>query len=58
MANMGTKMGAMMAVYQPSLAASRPKIHAVTECTRMAQGSAKRDTMDTACWLPRVMNTR
>ena len=37
---LATKMGAMMAVYQPSLAASRPKIHAVTECTRMAHASA------------------
>ena len=45
---LATKMGAMIAVYQPSLAASRPKIHAVTECTRMAQGRANREITDTA----------
>ena len=35
----------MIAEYQPSLASSKPKIHAVTEWTRMATGRAKRDTM-------------
>ena len=42
-----TKMGARMAVCQASRAISKPKIHAVTECTRMATGSAKRDTTAT-----------
>ena len=45
-------MGAMMAEYQPSFAISRPKIHAVTLCTRMAMGSAKRDTMATLSFAP------
>ena len=36
-----------MAVCHASRAASRPKIHAVTECTRMATGRAKRDTTAT-----------
>ena len=35
-----TKMGAMMAEYQPSLAICRPKIQAVTECTSTAVTSA------------------
>ncbi len=47
-----TNSGAMMAEYQPSRAISRPKIHAVTECTRMATGSAKRDTMATLSCAP------
>ena len=42
-----TNSGAMIAEYQPSRAISRPKIHAVTECTRMATGRAKRDTTAT-----------
>ena len=42
-----TKMGARMAVFHASRATSRPKIHAVTECTRIATGSAKRDTTAT-----------
>ena len=55
-----TKIGAMMAEYH-SLASCRPKIHAVTLCTRMATGSAKRDTIDTLCSAPGLfehMNTR
>ena len=47
-----TKMGAMMAEYQPSRAICKPKIHAVTECTRMAMGRAKRDTMATLSCAP------
>ncbi len=46
-------MGAMMAEYQASRASCRPKIHAVTECTRMAMGSANREMMLTACGLAR-----
>ena len=53
-----TKMGAMMAEYQPSFAICRPKIQAVTECTKMAQGRAKREMMDTARSLPFFMFTR
>ena len=34
------------------MASCRPKIHAVTLCTRMAMGSAKRDTIDTLCSAP------
>ncbi len=55
-----TKMGAMMAEYH-SLATCRPKIHAVTLCTRMATGSANRDTMETLSAAPGFfehMNTR
>lgn len=40
-----TNKGPMMAECQPSRAICRPKIHAVTVCTRMAMGRAKRDTM-------------
>ena len=40
-----TKIGAMMAEYQPSFAISRPKIHAVTLCTKMATGSATYDNI-------------
>ena len=47
-----------MAEYQPSLAICRPKIQAVTECTRMAQGRANREMTDTAWSLPRCMLTR
>ena len=47
-----TNSGAMMAEYQPSRAISRPKIHAVTECTRMATGRAKRDTTATLACAP------
>ena len=36
-----------MAVSHASRATSKPKIHAVTECTRMATGRAKRDTTAT-----------
>ena len=46
-------MGAMMAEYQPSLAISRPKIHAVTLCTRMATGSATYDSIFTLRSSPR-----
>ena len=42
-----TKIGAKMAVCHASRATSKPKIHAVTECTRMATGRAKRDTTAT-----------
>ena len=42
-----TKIGASMAVCHASRATSRPKIQAVTECTRMATGKAKRDTTAT-----------
>ena len=45
-----TNRGAMMAVCQPSRAMCRPKIHAVTLCTRIATGSAKRETMATLLW--------
>ena len=37
-----TKIGAMIAEYQPSREICKPKIHAVTLCTRMAMGRAKR----------------
>ena len=40
-----TNSGPMMAECQPSRAICRPKSHAVTVCTRMAMGRAKRDTM-------------
>ena len=40
-----TNKGPMMAECQPSRAICRPNIHAVTVCTRMAMGRAKRDTM-------------
>lgn len=39
-----TNKGPMMAECQPSRAICRPKIHAVTVCTRMARGG-ERDTM-------------
>ncbi len=56
-----TKMGAMMAEYQPSRESCSPKIQAVTECTRMATGRAKRLTMATLRSAPsflEFMNTR
>ena len=55
---LATKIGAMMAENQPSLAICRPKIQAVTECTKMAQGRAKRDTMATARSAPLRMKCR
>ena len=56
-----TNKGAMMAEYHPSRAISRPKIHAVTEWTRMATGRAKRLTTATLSAAPgflEVMNAR
>ena len=47
-----TNSGAMMVEYQPARAICRPKIQAVTECTRMATGSAKRLTMATLSCAP------
>ena len=55
-----TKIGAMMAVYH-SFETCRPKIQAVTLCTRMAIGSANRETMETLSAAPGFfehMNTR
>ena len=47
----------MMAEYQPSFAISRPKIHAVTLCTKMATGSATYDNICTLRSSPRRSHT-
>ena len=52
-----TKMGAMIAEYH-ALAICRPKIHAVTLCTRMATGSATRESTATLRSSPRTNHTR
>ena len=52
-----TKIGARMAVCQPSLAISRPKIHAVMEWTRIATGSAMRESTSTLRSSPFISHT-
>ena len=48
-----TNSGPMMALCQPSRAICRAKIHAVTVCTRMAMGRAKREMILTIRGLAR-----
>ena len=52
-----TKIGAMMAVYQ-ARAICRPKIQAVTECTRIATGSATYESVFTLASSPFFIHTR